>query len=201
MTLLLASTSPRRRQLMALLDRPFHIAATRFEEPAPPLHPVDLRDYVRALALQKALGAEGAQAGDWAVGADTVVTVLPGARGVPLGKPTNEENAAAMLRTLSGRDHYVYTGVALVALPQHGEHALTRVEAVRTRVRFRELSESMISRYISTGEPMDKAGAYGAQGFAAPYIQEVEGDFFSVMGLPLCALAMMLEDMEKELSP
>ena len=97
-----------------------------------------------------------------------------------------------MLRLLSGKVHRVYTGVALVG----SEEPWQKVEvtaAVCTQVRFRELSEAMIEDYLGTGEPFDKAGAYGAQGYAAPFIEGFEGDFFNVVGLPLCEVGRMLE--------
>ena len=103
------------------------------------------------------------------------------------GKPHSREQAATMLRSLSGRAHEVYTGVIVI---KNGREVSG---AERSVVHFRELSEDEIQRYIDTGEPMDKAGAYGAQGKAALFVRGIEGDFFNVMGLPLCRLGAMLK--------
>src|SRR5262249_11131830 len=129
----------------------------------------------------------------WVLGADTEVALEEGGLGLPLGKPADEEDARRMLRLLSGRVHIVMAGIAVVRVPENGEIAPAVCSAVQTRVRFRELNEAMISDYIATGEPMDKAGAYGAQGYAAPFIESLEGDFFNVVGLPLCEVGRLLE--------
>ena len=117
------------------------------------------------------------------IGADTIVVL----DGEVLGKPKDTSDAARMLRALSGRSHTVYTGVTVIK----GRRVLSRSE--RTEVRFRPLTEEEILRYIATGEPMDKAGAYGAQGFASLFVAGLDGDFFNVMGLPLCALGILLK--------
>jgi septum formation protein len=117
------------------------------------------------------------------LGADTTVTL----DGLILGKPESREDAARMLRMLSGRSHRVITGVALVT-----QHSVD-VAAETTAVRFLTLSDEEIEAYIATGEPMDKAGAYGIQGLAAKWIPRVEGCYFNVMGLPLSLVATMLE--------
>ena len=119
---------------------------------------------------------------DIIVAADTLVYL----DGEPMGKPDDEDDAARMLRRQSGRRHTVYTGIAIM----RGATLVTGAEA--TEVFFRELSDGEIAAYIKTGEPMDKAGAYGAQGRGALLIERIEGDFFNVMGLPLCRLTMML---------
>ena len=121
---------------------------------------------------------------DIIIAADTLVYL----NGHALGKPNDERDAAAMLRMLSGNRHTVYTGVALL----RGDVHVTGAEV--TEVFFRAVSESEIAAYIKTGEPMDKAGAYGAQGRGALFIERLEGDFFNVMGLPLCRLSIMLRD-------
>jgi septum formation protein len=117
--------------------------------------------------------------------ADTVVSL----DGRILGKPKDEADAETMLRLLSGRTHAVYTGVALV----RDTRQIYRYET--TLVSFRQLSQYEISAYISTGEPMDKAGAYGAQGIASLFIRRIEGDYFNVVGLPLFLLGSMLEEL------
>jgi len=121
---------------------------------------------------------------DIIIAADTLVYL----DGRPLGKPDGPSGAVRMLTELSGRQHTVYTGVALL---MGGVH-ITAVEA--TDVYFRKISDSEISAYVESGEPMDKAGAYAAQGRGAVFVERVDGDFFNVMGLPLCRLTMMLKE-------
>lgn len=176
---------------MALLGLPFEVIPSRYEEPPGSGEPIVMADFVTSLAVSKAQEvAARVDAGSWVIGADTEVALDIGERGVPLGKPVDAEDARRMLRLLSGRAHRVYTGVALVHAP--GSKApITAVE--RTLVRFREMTEAMIADYVATGEPLDKAGAYGAQGYAAPFIAGFEGDFFNVVGLPLCHLGRLLE--------
>ena len=145
---------------------------------------------VQALAAHKAREVAGRSTPeDVIVAADTIV--WHGGR--VYGKPRDEREAAAMLRALSGDTHEVFTGVCV----RRAETELLR--AVRSEVRFRELSDGEIAAYIQTGEPMDKAGAYGAQGRAALFVESITGDFFNVMGLPLCALGRMLHELGVEL--
>jgi len=137
------------------------------------------------IALQKANNVSLLRdAGDLIIAADTLVYL----DGRPLGKPADRGDAARMLEALSGRMHTVFTGVALKMGPAH------LVGAEATNVYFREMSGREISDYVGTGEPMDKAGAYGSQGRGAVYVERIEGDFFNVMGFPLCRLSKMLED-------
>lgn len=161
------------------------IPARGEEQPHPELTPDAL---VRELSRAKAAEVAGRYAGpeDAVIGADTVVAL----DGAVLGKPKSTEDAARMLRSLSGRDHTVYTGITVL----RGNTALSHTEA--TRVWFRPLEDGEIARYIATGEPMDKAGAYGAQGYASLFVERLEGDFFNVMGLPLCALGKLLKQMD-----
>ena len=158
-------------------------------EEIPPEH-ASGAELVMALAAAKAREV-AAQCGrdDVIIGADTIVWVDDR----PFGKPHSEEEAARMLRRLSGDWHTVYTGVAV----RRGGEEL--VEFEESRVHFRELSEEEIARYILSGEPMDKAGAYGAQGLGALFVSRIEGDFFNVMGLPLCRLGQMLKKQGVEL--
>ena len=128
--------------------------------------------------------AETAQPEDIVVAADTIVVV----DGAVLGKPHDEEEAFHMLKTLSGRGHEVMTGLNV------WHEGKLRQEVVRTRVHFRPMTDVEIRAYIATGEPMDKAGSYGIQGYGAIFVDHLEGDYFSVMGLPLCALARMLAE-------
>lgn len=146
---------------------------------------------VMALSRRKAEESAGVCGDPRAVviGADTVVAL----DGTVLGKPKDEEDAKRMLRALSGRRHAVYTGVTVL----RGDTALSRAE--RTEVYFRPLDEAEIARYVATGEPLDKAGAYGAQGLASLFVERIEGDFFNVMGLPLCLLGKLLKELGVEL--
>ena len=190
MKLILASASPRRRELLEMLHvENLEIRPAKGEEkPHPELTPDAL---VTELARCKAaeVAAAWARPEDIVGGADTV-GVLDGR---VLGKPKNEADAAAMLRALSGRTHTVYTGVAV---ERGGER---RLHAERTDVRFRTLTDAEIAAYIATGEPMDKAGAYGAQGYASLFVEHLDGDFFNVMGLPLCALGKLLKELDVSL--
>lgn len=182
MNIILASASPRRRELLEMLEVSFQIMPAESELSPEGLSPGQT---VMATAMGKA-EETAKKAGENAlvIGADTLV--YDG--GTALGKPKNEKDAFDMLRRLSGREHQVYTGVALI----HGDRRETRFE--KTGVKFGELSDEEIWRYIATGEPMDKAGAYGAQGKGAVFIEKLDGDFFNVMGLPLHLLSKMLKD-------
>jgi len=185
MRIILASGSPRRKELMEMLKvENLEIIPAKGQELAhPELSPAEL-----VCELSRCKAAEVAPTHEHdtvTIGADTIVVL----DGEVLGKPADEADAARMLRSLSGRSHTVYTGVTLI----RGETLLSRAE--RTEVRFRPLDEDEIARYIATGEPMDKAGAYGAQGFASLFVEGLEGDFFNVMGLPLCLLGKMLKEL------
>ena len=184
MHIVLASSSPRRKELMEMLEvENLRILPARGEE-IPPRH-AGPEELVKALSAAKAREV-AAQCGaeDLIIGADTIVWV----DGHPFGKPHSEEEAARMLRRLSGDWHEVYTGVTVIL------GGAEQSEAERSRVLFRPLEEGEIARYIATGEPMDKAGAYGAQGRGALFVERIEGDFFNVMGLPLCRLGKMLKE-------
>ncbi len=189
--LALASASPRRRELFALFGLPYEVIPSRYDEPTAPAHPVALTDFTLNLATEKAREVAARTPGAWVIGADTEVAL--DAIGSPLGKPQNAADAERMLRGLAGRSHRVCTGVALIKVAASGEMAPPVTVAVSTLVTFRPLTDAMIADYVATGEPMDKAGAYGAQGHAAPFIERIEGDFFNVVGLPVCALGQLLE--------
>ena len=168
-TLVLASASPRRKQLLEMLGIPVIVRPSRVPEVRlPGERPVP---YAERLARAKALGVEG----ELVLGADTLVVV----GGDVLEKPADEADALRMLSRLQGRTHEVVTSVALAAKRS------TRVLTDRTRVTFRAASDDMLRDYIATGEPMDKAGAYGIQGFGAALVAKIDGDFFGVMGLPV----------------
>lgn len=182
MSIILASNSPRRRELLAQIGiRDFQILSPDVDEAVEPgLSPARM---VEALSLRKAQAAAGrAGADDLILAADTVVAL----DGRVLGKPRDQEEAFAMLSALSGREHRVYTGVTVL----RGGQAATEHE--ETAVAFRALSPEEIRDYIATGEPMDKAGAYGIQGVGALLVQGIRGDYCNVVGLPLFRLGRML---------
>ena len=182
MGIVLASRSPRRRQLLEQMGlRDFRIVCSDADETASPgLTPPAL---VEALSARKAAAVQhAAAAGDLIIAADTVVAL----DGRVLGKPADGPDAFAMLSALSGRRHQVYTGLTVVC----GAQRLTEHEV--TAVTFRSLSSAAICAYIATGEPMDKAGAYGIQGRGALFVEGIEGDYYNVMGLPVCRLGRIL---------
>ena len=188
--MILASQSPRRIELMReagynIRVIPADIDETPFDGEAP-------LTLVERLARAKAaaVAAEYAEPNELTVAADTIVTF----DGKILGKPATEDEARTMLRELSGRTHQVATGVCIVkagdtAAP-HAAESLSFVDV--TDVTFYELTDEQIEHYVASGEPMDKAGAYGIQGYGAMFVSRIEGDYFSVMGLPLCPLCRML---------
>ncbi len=182
--LILASGSPRRRELLDKFGIDYEILPAQGEESAPPeLTP---GERVKALAAQKAEEVAHRVNDPAAVilAADTLVEL----DGEVLGKPGASERARAMLRALSGREHRVWSGVCI----REGERILAESEC--TAVRFRTLSDAEIEAYIATGEPLDKAGAYGYQGLASLFVERIEGDFFNVMGLPVCRMGQMLRE-------
>lgn len=181
--IILASASPRRRQLLTMLGLEFEVRPAQGEEFLP--DGISPEEAVMRLSAQKARSvAKECAPEDVVIGADTIV--WQGGR--ILGKPKDTQDAARMLSALSGNTHTVYTGVTVIK----GNAVLSGAE--ETKVRFRRLSGAEIDAYIKTGEPMDKAGAYGAQGLAALFVEGIEGDFFNVMGLPVCRLGKLLKE-------
>lgn len=180
--LILASKSPRRAELLERLGLSYTVISADCDEWFPDgLGPEEIVQYI---SREKAHAAANMVAPeDIVITADTLV-FLDGQR---LGKPRDEAEAFSMLSALSGREHTVCTGVTVT----QGNRTLSR--AVSTRVRFAPLDEETIRAYIRTGEPMDKAGAYGIQAYGALLVEAIDGDFFNVMGLPLRTLAQMLE--------
>jgi nucleoside triphosphate pyrophosphatase len=175
--LVLASASPRRAEILRAVGWPFEKLAVSIDESI--RQGEGAAPYVERLAREKAEAAAAQTgAGSLVLGADTTVVVGEEI----LAKPTDEEDARRMLRLLSGRWHEVLTGVALV---RGGESGALRVAHERTRVRFAEMSEAEIDWYAGTGEPRDKAGAYAVQGRAALFIEEISGDYWNVVGLPI----------------
>jgi septum formation protein len=182
MRLILASQSPRRRELLAAAGITFEVVAPEGED-APPPRARRCGPLAQRLAAQKAASV-AARVPGVVLGADTIVVC----EGAVLGKPATEAEARVMLRQLSGRRHSVYTGVALV----QGPRRLVGYE--RTEVRFRALGEADIDRYLATGEPMDKAGAYAIQGAGAALIATIRGCYTNVIGLPVPKVLAMLEE-------
>ena len=181
MQIILASASPRRRELMGLYGVPFTIRAADIDETMDPGKPPF--DEVARVSRCKAL-AVSREPEDVVVAADTIVVC----QGEVLGKPRDKEDAARMLRLLSGSTHQVMTGCTVLG----GSRAETFTQV--TELHFRPLSEREIARYIATGEPMDKAGAYGIQGGAALFCEGLTGDYYNVMGLPVCRLLEALQN-------
>lgn len=180
-SLVLASQSPRRAELLGRLGlqfdvRPADIDETYIDHEMP-------ADHAERLAREKALTIAADEADALVIGSDTIVVLGSDV----LGKPRDADDAVRMLLRLSGREHEVYTGVA-VASGSRVESALERV-----RVRFRQLDRSDCETYVATGEPMDKAGAYGIQGFGSALVEAVDGDYFAVMGLPVVRTLKLLE--------
>ena len=185
MDIILASKSPRRRELLEQMGvRNFRIITPDIDEHMDrDLPPAEL---VRQISEEKAR-AVAAQVGPDAViiAADTVVAL----DGAVLGKPADKEEAFRMLSILSGCRHQVYTGLTVL----HGEQCYSVWE--ETAVTFRTLAAEEIEHYIATGEPMDKAGAYGIQGYGALFIEGISGDYYNVMGLPVCRLGRILREL------
>lgn len=182
MKIILASGSPRRRELLAMAGYTFEVIPANVDETAPPgITPSQL---VADLSLKKALHMQNLHPEDLIIGADTVVAI----DGLILGKPKDANDAFLMLSRLQGRAHTVFTGVAVVS--PKGQQ--TFVE--ETKVFMRTLSDTDIREYLATGEPFDKAGSYGIQERGAVLIERVEGDYFTVVGLPLCRLNQVLRE-------
>ena len=188
MAVILASQSPRRKQLLEMLGLEFSVIPAKGEEVVP--QGAGPEETVRVLSRQKAAAvAKEASEEDVIIAADTIVWYGD----MLLGKPRSEQEAARMLSALSGNTHHVYTGVTV----RKGDKVLSSAEC--TSVKFRKLSGREIDAYIATGEPMDKAGAYGIQGVACLFVEGIEGDFFNVMGLPVCRLGKMLKELGVDL--
>ena len=186
MEVILASQSPRRKELMGLFHIPFTVRVSQADESMDPdLSPAEA---VAAVSRRKAEAVER-EADDLVIAADTIVVVD---REI-LGKPRDEADASRMLHLLSGRDHQVMTGMTLL----RGEKCLVCTEI--TDIHFRDLTDREIDAYIATKEPMDKAGSYGIQGGAALFAERLAGDYYNVMGLPVCRLGQLLREIAPEI--
>ena len=182
--IILASTSPRRRELLKLLGVQFFATASPFaEDMSLPLSPTEL---VKHLAQGKARAVADTYRKELVIGADTIVVLGKKI----LGKPHTPAAAKKMLMALSGKAHSVITGYCIIDCASGSKV----VKAVETKLYFKKLSTAEIDNYVATGEPLDKAGAYAIQGLGAVFVKKIEGDFFSVVGLPLFSL---VEDLKK----
>lgn len=190
--LILASASPRRRDLLSLLGIPFDVIPSGFEEHITSVAP---RALAERLAQSKALEVWSAnhEKGEIVLGADTIVSIGPTTNPVLLGKPASAEEAREMLRTLSGAKHIVCTGVAIACEVGHGGDMEIISEVICTTVNFRELPPELIDAYVYTGDCFDKAGAYGIQGLASTFVESIHGDYYNVVGLPIQTVARMFE--------
>jgi len=186
MEVILASQSPRRKELMGLFHIPFTIRVPDADETMDPAQ--SPAQQVAQVSRRKAEAATR-QPGDVVIAADTIVVC----DGQILGKPRDEADASRMLHLLSGRDHQVMTGMTVL----RGDRCLTCTEI--TDIHFRPLSDREIDAYIRSGEPMDKAGAYGIQGGAALFADKMVGDYYNVMGLPVCRLGQLLRELAPEI--
>ena len=186
MQLILASASPRRKELLGLFHVPFVVRVADIDETMDSAKPPF--DEVARVSRRKALAVERT-AEDVVIAADTIVVCA----GKVLGKPGSEAEAVSMLQLLSGRDHQVMTGCTVV----RGDRTETFTEV--TDLHFRELSRKEIENYVASGEPMDKAGSYGIQGGAALFCERMAGDYYNVMGLPVCRLGQVLKTVAPEL--
>jgi len=189
----LASASPRRQELLRNAGIPFIVCPANIPEvPSPGENP---RDCAERLAREKAMAVSRQRPADVILGADTIVVV----DGEMLGKPRGDADAMRMLRLLSGRTHQVITGVCLVGPSlrtgnQKLETGFNKTCSETTLVTMTKLTEEDIRSYVSTGEPMDKAGAYAIQGIASRWIPRIEGDYFNVVGLPVALVCRMLQE-------
>ena len=180
--IILASKSPRRADLLKQIDLEFQVYPSGIEEPQ--ITRISPEIAVQELALTKARAVAAKLDAGLVIGADTVVVI----DGEPIGKPENDAHAIEILTRLSGNRHEVITGVALINIKRKNEV----VWGEKTAVYFRKLRQSEISAYVRSGEPSDKAGAYGIQERAGAFVERIEGCYFNVVGLPLASLTMQL---------
>lgn len=183
MNIVLASKSPRRKELLSLLDLDFKIITADIDETMNPTLPV--ADEVARLSFEKAAAIKPQVSSDTIIiSADTVVEL----DGYVMGKPKDEADAFNMLKKLSDNSHNVLSGITVM----QGDKFITKT--VTTQVNFRKLTDNEINDYIATKEPMDKAGSYGIQGRGSKFVSGIVGDYFNVVGLPVCTLSLILKD-------
>lgn len=185
--IILASGSPRRREILENVGLEFDILISDADESSVSAENIPVSMYVQELSLLKATAAaKAARVKDsLIISADTVVAL----EGKILGKPKDREDAFLMLKSLSGKCHSVFTGICVMRT----DNAYAVCAAEETKVYFKELSDGEITRYVNSNEPMDKAGAYGIQGLGSLLVEKIEGDYFNVVGLPVSRLAEILK--------
>ncbi|PEL10207.1 nucleoside triphosphate pyrophosphatase [Bacillus sp. AFS017336] len=181
--LILASASPRRKELLSMLNIPFIIETSDVEEVME--QNLSSSEIVLKLAEEKATDVSTKFTNAVIIGADTIVTY----KDKKLGKPTSKEDAFAMLKMLSGNTHEVYTGVSII------NEGINSSFYQCTKITFSELSDQEIIDYINTNEPMDKAGAYGIQGYGGTFVEKIDGDYYSVVGLPINKVKKKLKEL------
>lgn len=189
MRILLASASPRRRELLEQIGLSFEVVVSHVEEVITETEPGKVVEQLSAQKAEAVAGSLGEPEETLVIGADTVVA----AENTILGKPADAAKAAEMLRLLAGRTHAVYTGVTLILRGASGETARKTFHE-RTDVSFYPMEEAEIRQYVATGDCMDKAGAYGIQGFCARYISGINGDYNNVVGLPVGRLYQEMKE-------
>jgi septum formation protein len=185
--IILASASPRRKELLTRIGLEIAVIPADIDETVLPDERPEAHVERLSLAKARAIAGRSDVGGRWFIGSDTVVV----RDDVILGKPADTADAAVMLRSLAGRSHRVVSGYAVVDREQNSFEAA----AIVTRVTFRELTDAEIAGYIATGEPPDKAGAYGIQGIGASLVRSIDGSYTNVVGLPLCEVVETLERM------
>ncbi|MEF9958993.1 MAG: Maf family protein [Niameybacter sp.] len=184
--IILASSSPRRKELMGLIPTRFKIITKEVEETINVA--CSPKENVQNLADKKAYAVACDHKDEWVLGCDTVVVCEEEI----LGKPQNVEHAKEMLKRLSGQAHLVYTGVSLRNIARN----VKITQAVCSKVYMKEISEEELKWYVATGEPLDKAGAYGIQGLASNFMEKIEGDYFNIVGLPVSTVYEILKQQQ-----
>ena len=188
MKIVLASASERRQELLCRLIKDFDIIVSDFDESKVPFEG-SIDKYVKDVALGKALDVKNKVNEDAVIiSADTIVTLGEKI----LGKPKNEEDAFNIIKSLQGRKHLVYSGIVVINTSKN----IIKQESLATEVTFSEINDAEILEYIKTGEPLDKAGAYGIQGIGGIFVKEIKGCYYNVVGLPLNKLKLMLEEVK-----
>lgn len=188
MKVILASASERRQELLKRLVKNFEVIVSDFDESKVKFEG-SIERYVKDVALGKAIDVRN-KIKDHAIiiSADTIVTL----EDKLLGKPKDEEDAFKMIKSLQGRSHFVYSGVVVI----NAAKDIIKQESLKTEVTFSKISDAEIREYINTGEPLDKAGAYGIQGFGGVFVKEIKGCYYNVVGLPLNKLKSMLDEVK-----
>lgn len=188
MKIILASASERRKELLARLVKDFDVVVSDFDESSI-IFKESIDTYVKSIALGKALDVKEKLSDDAIiVSADTIVTL----ESTILGKPKDKDEAFKMIKSLQGRSHKVYSGIVVMNTAKN----VIKQESLCTEVTFSKIKDDEIIEYINTGEPLDKAGAYGIQGIGGIFIKEIKGCYYNVVGLPLNKLKSMLEDVK-----